>query len=62
MTKIVDFDRGKKPPATCPYCGKEPACVDFTCPRIKRVASDDSGAWDITFFRPKDPSDGDEAA
>jgi hypothetical protein len=53
VTKVVGIDSGKKPPTSCPYCGAEKACPDFTCPRIESVWSDDQGAWEITFHRPQ---------
>jgi hypothetical protein len=65
VTKVVGIGSGKKTPETpptCPYCGKKPACVDFTCPRIASVWSDDSGSWEITFHPPHTPPIGDETA
>ena len=59
MSNVRDIGGVKKP---CPYCGAEKACPDFTCPRIASVWSDDQGAWEITFFPPQSPPDGDEAA
>lgn len=42
MTKLTSLEGKKKKASPCPYCGREPACPDWTCPRLKAVITEDS--------------------
>jgi hypothetical protein len=48
MSKVRDISSGKKPEKSCQFCGKTPACPDWTCPRIASVTVDESG-WQVEF-------------
>ena len=62
MTKVVGIDSGRKPDGPCKWCGAKPACEDFTCPRLRRVASYSDDSWEVWFhkrknWRPRDEPD-----
>ena len=65
MTKIVGIDKNKKAEPSCQFCGKTPACPDWTCPRIASVTVDSDG-WQVEFVTTFEvqfvPQDADEKA
>jgi hypothetical protein len=48
-------------PAPCQFCGKVPACPDWTCKRIKSVTVDEVG-WSVDFWPDEPPEDEPENA
>lgn len=40
MGKVTDIKAAVEP---CQYCGAKPACEAFSCPRIRRVETDNEG-------------------
>ena len=47
MSKIVGIEKNKKP---CQFCGKTPACPDWTCARLSSVTVDENG-WQVEFVQ-----------
>jgi hypothetical protein len=46
--KVADLGEKQKP---CQFCGRKPACADWTCPRLKMVQVDSDG-WVVEFWDP----------
>lgn len=42
-------DAKKKKEGKCMFCGKEPACYAWTCPRLAAVAMDEEGSWSVEY-------------
>lgn len=43
--KVVGLDSKRK---SCPFCGAQPACPDWTCKRLASVTVDEAG-WSVEF-------------
>jgi hypothetical protein len=48
MNKVTGIDKNKKADKPCQFCGKTPACPDWTCPRLASVTVDENG-WQVEF-------------
>jgi hypothetical protein len=42
--KVVELGDKRK---SCQFCGKTPACPDWTCERIHAVTMDADGGWTV---------------
>jgi hypothetical protein len=51
VKKVVDIGSGKKPEPDCKFCGKAPACPDWTCERLASVWFGSDGSWEVRFIQ-----------
>jgi hypothetical protein len=54
VTKVVGIESAKKPDDdACLYCGKVPACLGMTCPKVVRFELfEDGSIAAVEFFDP----------
>lgn len=55
MTKLTSLEGKRKKPAPCRHCGREPACPDLTCPRLKSFGEDGDGYVQYEYITQESP-------